>query len=449
MNPTKHTGLNRRQLEFIALGGTIGAGLFLGAGQGIQIAGPGMILAYAVAGLMTFIVARCLGEMALNDAKPQIFVRYTERYLGRRAAFVQAWSYWICCILVCMAELTAAGLFLRVWFPTLPPWIAALAGLIVVFGINRLNVRVFGEIEFWMSLLKIVTVVGFLMLGALLLLGVGHYPGASVRNLWADGGLLPNGSASFLAALPVALFAFAGTEMIGIAAAETEQPERAVPRAINGLAIRLGLFYIGTTFMIVCLMPWRSVTTDSSPILSLFSHVGLPGAETFVTVVLISAVLSSCNTTLYAATRMLKILGEMGAAPAKLTTLNAHGAPGRAAALTLAIVSLSILFNYLLPAALFQLLLGMAAMVVILNWVLMLVAHIRFRKHQPAEAMNRFPVPGAPWSNYAIIVLLAAIIVIAAQGQGLRLALVLAGTLFAGLWLIASLWRRTARAKEA
>jgi AAT family amino acid transporter len=433
--------LNSRQLEFIALGSTVGAGLFLGAGQGIQIAGPGMLVAYLTAGFMVFIVARCLGEMALADPKPSVFVSYTERYIGPGAAFIQAWSYWICCVLVCLAELTAAGLFVRVWLPDLPLWVTELAGLVTVFSINRLNVRIFGEIEFWISLLKIVTILVFLIVGALLLAGMmpSAFPGASISNLWTQGGFLPKGIVGVATALPVALFAFGGTELIGIAAAEAENPERSVPRATNGLLLRLGLFYLGTTFMLLCLEPWRNVPTDSSPIVALLARIGVPAAAALMNIVLISAVLSSCNSMLYAATRMLKVLGEIGGAPKSLSQLNAHGAPGKAATLILAALALAILLSRFLPNGLFELLLDMTAIIVISNWAIFLIAHLRFRRLREFHGKRRFPVPGAPWSILAVLVLIAATAIIAIGDPDLRLGAILAVGVMAALAVVAAM----------
>jgi L-asparagine transporter-like permease len=437
----RRIGLNSRQLEFIALGSTVGAGLFLGAGRGIQIAGPGMLVAYLIAGLMVFIVARCLGEMALADPKPRVFVRYTERYIGPRAAFVQAWTYWICCVLVCMAELTAAGLFIRVTLPGLPLWVTELAGLVTVYAINRLNVRVFGEIEFWISLLKIVTILLFLIVGILLLSGATPWllPGASISNLWTQGGFLPKGVFGVITALPVALFAFGGVELIGVAAAETETPRRSVPRATNGLLFRLGLFYLGTTLLLLCLEPWRTVPTDSSPIVALLARIGVPAAATLMNIVLISAVLSSCNSTLYAGTRMLKVLGDIGGAPKSLSELNAHGAPGKSAILIATALSIAILLSRFLPNGLFGLLLSMASILAVTNWALFLVAHLRFRRMRGSQGERRFPVPGAPWSTLAVLGLIAAAVVVAVDDPDLRLGAILAAGVVASLAAIAGL----------
>lgn len=444
-----HKGLSARQLEFIALGSTVGSGLFLGAGRGIQLAGPGMLVAYLVAGLMVFVVARCLGEMALADPKPSTFISYTDRYIGSRSAFVQAWSYWACCVLVCMAELTAAGLFIRLWLPTLPLWIPESLGLAIVFAINRLSVRVFGEVEFWISLLKVATILTFLLTGVLLLSGLTPLGlrAAAVRNLWVFGGFLPNGLMGVVAALPVALFAFGGTELIGIAAAEAENPERSVPRATNGLLYRLGLFYVGTTLVLLCLEPWRSVPGDSSPLVNLLGRIGVPAAATLMNVVLVSAVLSSCNSNLYAGARVLKALGENGGAPKGLSSLNGRGAPEQAVTLTFAAVSLAVLLSGFLPNGLFDLLLGMAALIVITNWAIFLVAHLRFRKLRKTEGGPRFAAPGAPWSNLAVLALIAGTMVVALGDPGLRLSAVLAGVVIFSLVAVAT--ARAARGETA
>ncbi|MGC1301224.1 MAG: amino acid permease [Caulobacteraceae bacterium] len=443
-------GLSKRQLEFIAFGGSIGAGLFLGVGQGIRLAGPGMLLAYATAGLMVFIVARGLGEMALADGKPDVFLRYTERYIGPMAAFVQGWSYWICCVLICMAELTAAALFMAQWFPNLPGWITEFTGLALVFAINRSSVRVFGEVEFWISLVKIVTIVGFLILGLFLLSGLGgaKIPGASVSNLWEHGGWLPKGVGGVLTALPLALFAFGGSELIGIAAAEAETPTRAVPKAINGVLIRLGVFYLGTTAVLLCLEPWNSVPTDSSPIVQVLARIGVPAAANLMNVVLISAVLSSCNSILYAATRTLKVLGAIGGAPGGLAKVNVHGAPEVAGRLIVVVIALGLISTRFLPHGVFGLLLTTVAIIALVNWALFLIANLRFRGRPEAQS-RRFATPGAPWSIYLVLLLIAVTIVIAAFDRDLRLAVVFAAVAMAILTMAARIWsemryRRTA-----
>jgi L-asparagine transporter-like permease len=424
--------LNKRQIEFIALGSTVGAGFFLGAGRGIQVAGPAILLAYLIAGAMVFVVARSLGEMALADPKPRVFVAYTERYIGPRTAFVQGWSYWSCCVLVCLAELTAASQFFGPWLPAVPPWVLQLTGLALVFAINRLSVRVFGEIEFWMALLKIATIAIFLLAGVLLLAGFGPATGASVSNLWSHGGIFPRGVTGLANAMPVALFAFGGTELIGIAAADAEDPRRSVPRAVNGLLFRLALFYLGATLLLLCLEPWSQISTDRSPIVQTLARIGIPAAATLMNVVLISAVLSSCNSTLYAGARILKVLGEIGAAPSRLSRLNIHGAPGTAAQVSVAAIIPMILLGRWLPATMFDLLLGAAAIVGITNWAIFLVAHLGFRGARPPGGASTFAAPGAPWTTRIVLAMIAITAAIAATSPPLRL-----GALFAVGLLIA------------
>jgi L-asparagine transporter-like permease len=446
--PLDHHQLSARQLEFIALGAAVGSGLFIGVGQGIRIAGPGILVAYLIAGLMVFIVARCLGEMALADAPPKVFTTYTERYVGPRSAFVQGWSYWIICVLVCTADLTAAGLFVRLWLPKLPLWIPELAGLTLVFAVNRLRVRVFGEVEFWISLLKIVGIGAFLLLSvALLMSPTPRLPGSSISNLWTQGGFLPKGLLGVVAALPVALFAFGGSELIGIAAAEAERPERSLPRATNGLLFRLALFYMGTTLALVCLEAWRDVPVDSSPIVDVLRRTGVPAAATMMNAILVSAVLSSCNSTLYAGARVLRVLGEGGAAPKRLSKLNANGVPALASGVTLGAVATAILLGRFLPNGLFGLLMAMAAVIVIANWTLFLVAHLRFQRLRKAEGERRFAAPGAPWSTVAVLVLIVGTMIVALGDSGLRLGALLATGVLLSLAMVATL--RTPRTSAA
>ncbi len=365
-------------------------------GQGIALAGPALLLAYALAGLMVFVIARCLGELALNVDPSQIFLSHTARYLGRRVAFVQGWSYWACAIIVSMAELTGGAALVHAWLPAIPTWLVALVELAILLAINRLGVRAFGETEFWMAFLKIATIAGFLLIGAAVLLGVPHVEGASVSNLWSDGGFFPHGAAGFFAALSIALFAFGGTELIGVASAEAEDPRRNIPRATNGLLARVVLFYLGSTFVVLALVPWKSLSPDGSPMVSVLSGVGIPAASAFLNVVLISAALSSCNSLLYASSRIARALSEMRAAPAALGHVSGRGVPDRALLLAGALTSSAILLNFLLPATLFQLLLGAGALTIVTNWCIILVVHLRYGACEAAPRRRSSPRRGPP-----------------------------------------------------
>ena len=426
--------LTRRQLEFLTIGGTVGAGLFLGIGQGIHLAGPAVIVAFLLAGAAVFVVARCLGDMALDVRGAATFVRTTRLNLGRRTAFVEGWSYWACVVLTCMAELTGAGMLIGAWIPAVPPWTAALAALILLSTLNRMGVRTFGEIEFWMALLKIVACIAFLILGLQVCLKFESVPGTGLANLWKDGGFLPNGWRGLILALPAAVFAFGGTELIGLAAAEADDPARSIPRAINAIVIRLALFYVGVTVALLVVLPWRTIPTTGSPFVLFLARLGFRSASGIMGIVLISAVLSSCNSCLYGSTRVLKSLADEGLAPPFLSRRNRRGAPGPSLAWCMAVIACAIGVEGLLSSRLFAILLTAAAITGLVNWAIFVMAHLHFRRTRLRAMTAPFL---SPWSNYAVLLLVIVTIGVVSDDQGVRPALLGVTLIFALLAIVA------------
>ncbi len=435
--------LSRRQVEFLALGGTIGAGLFLGSGQALHMAGTALLPAYALCGLVVYIIARCLGELALDDPDQGTFVNHIGSQLGPAYAFVSGWSYWITMIVVCMAELTAVGLLLHAWFPALPQWIPAFAVLLLLFLVNRNGVRLFGEVEFWLALLKIVTIVGFILLGLAAIMAPARLDltGAHLSNLWRLGGVFPTGLAGFLAILPIALFPFGGIELISLAAAETADPLHTLPRAVNGLLLRVLVFYLGVLAALLVLLPWTEIVPGASPFVLVLRRLDVPFAAGFLNLVLITAVTSSCNSILFGATRALRSLALDGAAPASLAQSNRNGVPIRAVTVSIAGISLTIVLNYLLPAEIFQLLLQMTALVITVNWSFIVIAHLRYRQTR-GQLELRYPAPWTPWSNYLVLVFVLMVLSILAIDRTARIPLLLAILGFAALAIAARLRRR-------
>lgn len=430
-------GLTGRQVEYFALGGALGSGIFLGVGQGIRIGGPALILAYAVAGIVMYIVARCLGEMALNGNRSGSFVSYTKRYWGPRAGFVHGWGYWVCGTMVCMAELTAVGMLVHSWMPSIPQWIPALGGLLVLCGINSLRVRVFGEVEFGMALIKILALSLFLIVGAYLLFAgpTASLPTATVKNLWTQGGFFPTGLHGFLSVLPIAAFAFGGTELICLAAAETVEPERTLPRAINGLLVRLLLFYVGTTFLIVTLVPWRDVPTDGSPIVAIFERMGVRAAGAIMSVVLITVLLSACNSLMFGMARVLRALALERCAPAPFGKLNRYDTPGNAVIVSMLAISAAIALNYYIPGEVFGLLMNSIAMAVVAVWAIFVAVHLRFRRSVKDIGALTYAAPLSPWGNLFVLVFLVAVTGILAMDATFRPAFIYVAGLFAGLFV--------------
>ncbi len=438
--------LSRRQVEFLALGGTIGAGLFLGSGQALHMAGPALLPAYGLCGLVVYIIARCLGELALADPGQGTFVNHIGSQLGPAYAFVSGWSYWITMVVVCMAELTAVGLLLHAWAPTLPQWIPAFFVLLLLFAVNQGSVRLFGEVEFWLALLKIATIVGFILLG-LAAIAMPHrlgLTGAHLSNLWRYGGIFPTGLAGFLAILPIALFPFGGIELVSLAAAETADPHRTLPRAVNGLLLRVLVFYLGAMAALLVLLPWPEVVPGSSPFVTVLRRLGVPFAAGLLNLVLITAVTSSCNSILFGATRALRSLALNGGAPASWAQSNRHGIPIRAVIVSIAAISLTIVLNYLLPAEIFGLLLQMTALVITANWSFIVMAHLRYRRRRGRDPLQ-FPAPWTPWSNYLVLLFVLLVLSILAIDRSARGPLLLAVLGFATLAILARLRRRHIR----
>jgi L-asparagine transporter-like permease len=431
-------GLAGRHVEFLAVGGTIGAGLFLGSGAGIQIAGPGLIVAYALTGAVVFIVTRCLAEMALAGPGKGTFVHFVAQYLGTRIAFVCGWSYWFAAILASMAELTAMGALSHAWFPAIAQWAPTFAALIGLFALNRIQVRALGEFEFWVTLLKILALVSFIVLGVVALCtSVGIKPaGAAVSNLWRHGGFFPTGLSGFLSVLPFALFGYAGAELIGIAAAETDNPARTLPRAVNALVLRLFIFYVGSMLIVMALVPWTAFSGSESPFVLVLQKMGIPAITVVMNIVLISALLSSCNSTLFGASRVLKSLASMGGAPASLARLNERGAPAQSALVSTVAILITIVLNYFVPAQAFGLLLSASIVCVMFNWVLFVSAHRQFRRQRIEIASPfRWRLPLA--FNFSVMIFLALVLLVLSRDSGFRAALLFDTAFLAGLSFIA------------
>lgn len=357
------------------MGGTIGAGLFIGSARAIQMAGPAVILAYALCGLVVYIIARCLGELALADLGQETFVNYIGIQLGSRYAFVSGWSYWFSLVLVGMAELTAVGLFVHVWLPTLPRWIAPFAALSLLFVVNRASVRLFGESEFWLALIKITSLTCFILLGlaAVLLPGLGLL-GAHFSNPWRLSSYFPTGFLGLCTVLPIALFSFGDVELISLAAAETADPSRTLPRAVNGLLVRIVVFYVGTIGSLLLLLPQTEIGSESSPLVTVLIRLGVPLAGSLLNFILITVVISSCDSILFGATRVLRSLALDGSAPASWANSGRRGVPTRAVNVSTAAASPMIGLNYLFPAQVFGILSEMVAMFTSVNWMLIVIA---------------------------------------------------------------------------
>ena len=405
--PEDGAGLTHRHVLFIALGGAIGVGLFLGSGKSIAVAGPSILFGYVICGVMVYLIARALGEMTWHTPDAGSFSHFAERYIGSWAGFITGWAYWCVWILVVMIELTGIGIQMKTWFPDLPQWITALAVAAALFCVNLMNVRIFGEVEFGITLIKILTVFGLIIVGGGMVLHGQFFsndPNAPhISNLWEHGGLLPFGLKGLLMGLPIAAFSFAGTEVIGLTAAEVREPRKVIPRAINSIIFRIFFFYISSLTVVMMLYAWNKLDNNASPFVAVFERAGLSTAATVINLVVITAFLSQANTGIFAASRMLHAMASKQHAPFALTRVNRRNIPITSLLVTMGTLMCGVLLNYLVPEYVFSLLTNSVVVLFIWVWCIILITHICFRRAMARQgiAKNDFSLPLAPWTNIA------------------------------------------------
>lgn len=409
-------GLKNRHIQLIALGGSIGTGLFLGVSQTIQLAGPAVILGYAIAGLIAFLMMRQLGEMIVHEPVSGSFSHFAYQYWGKFAGFMSGWNYWVLNILVCMAELSAIGLYIHYWWPEIPTWVSALGFFIFINIINLLHVKLFGEMEFWLSIIKVLAIIAMIGFGSYLLASGSGSASSSIQNLWQIGGFFPNGVMGLVMAMAMIMFAFGGIELVGIAAAETDDPQKTLPKAINQIVYRVLLFYICTLVVILSLYPWNQMAQGGSPFVLIFDSLGSQGVATALNFIVLTAAVSVYNSTNYCTSRMLLGLAEQGNAPAFLRKINPRGIPVNALMVSALFTLLCVLLNYLFPKTAFSLLMMLVVAAIVINWVVISYTHLKFKRYMLKHQHNTlFPSLFYPWSNYLCIAFMAGILVIMSQ----------------------------------
>ena len=370
--------LTERQFGLLAIGGTVGAGLFLGVGEGLRTAGSALLLLFAIAALLAWAVTHALGELVMAKGLAATYLEAAGAILGRRLMFVQGWGYWSAAILACMAQLTGAGLILHGIIHT-PVWLSALIALGALALIQRLSVHAVGQVEVWLTSIKVATLVLILLLGIVALLHPLWEGSPGLDGIVGSGRTRAPGS-SWLRATPLALFSFGNAEIIGIAAAELEQGAGRLRRAIRNFILRLAVLNLGVAAAVLVLIPMAALPKEESPFVTVFVRCGLPYAHEVIAVILISVMISSCNSCLYGANRVLEALAAQGCAPRALTVRNARGAPAYALGLTLVGVVLAIVLHVFVPTKAFGLLLAAAAIFGLANWTLILIAHLKLRR---------------------------------------------------------------------
>lgn len=423
---TLNRGLKNRHIQLIALGGAVGTGLFLGVSHTIQLAGPSILLGYALGGMIAFFIMRQLGEMVVEEPVAGTFSHFAYRYWSGFAGFMSGWNYWALYVLVGMAELTAIGVYMQYWWPALPTWTSAALFFMLVNAINLVHVRLYGELEFWFSLVKVGAILGMIGFGAWLLASGTGGPQASMANLWQHGGFFPNGVSGLVMAMAIIMFSFGGLELIGITAAEADQPEKSIPRATNQVIVRILVFYVGALLVLLALYPWQKVVTGGSPFVLIFHELNSNAVATALNVVILTAALSVYNSCVYSNSRMLYGLARQGNAPRSLLWVNTRGVPLRALGLSSLATGTCVLLNYLMPEGALGLLMALVVSALVLNWFIISLTHLRFRAAKRKEGTTtRFPSWGYPLTNYLCLVFLAGILVIMLFTPGVRVSVLL------------------------
>ncbi|MCD9879654.1 amino acid permease [Streptomyces guryensis] len=405
-------GLKNRHLSMIAIGGVIGAGLFVGSASGIAAAGPGILLSYALVGALVVFVMRMLGEMAAANPSSGSFSAYADRALGRWAGFSIGWLYWFFWVVVLAVEATAGAKILEGWIPAVPQWGWALIVMLVLTITNLASVGSFGEFEFWFAGIKVVAITGFIVLGGLAIFGVlpgSDHAATGFDNLTSHGGFLPNGPGAILTGILLVVFSFMGSEIVTLAAGESPNARQAVAKATRSVIWRVGVFYVGSILVVVSLLPWNdpSIAKKGSYVAALDS-IGIPHAGQIMNFIVLTAVLSCLNSGLYTASRMAFSLGQRGDAPRSLVRTNSRGVPQPAILASVAFGFIAVGFNYLWPDTVFQFLLNSSGAVALFVWLVICFSQLRMRgiilRENPEKLVVRMWLfPYLTWATIGMI----------------------------------------------
>jgi L-asparagine permease len=403
--------LGNRQVQMIAIGGAIGSGLFLGAGARLHSAGPALMLVYAVAGVFAFLVVRAMGEMVMHRPTSGSFVSYSREFIGERSAYFAGWMYFLNWACSGMGDVTAAAVYVKFFFPYVQQWIPALIALGVVLAVNLVSVKIFGELEFWFAAIKVLTLVAFMVTAIVVLISRTEVaPGFDTgpQMIFEHGGFFPAGSLAVLMILQGVVFAYAGVEMVGVAAGETDNPRKVIPKAVNSVGWRIAVFYIGSVLLLTMLLPSVMYKSGESPFVTVLDKLGVPAAAGIMNIVVLTAALSSVNSGLYTTGRVLRSLAFNGSAPMVLGKMSRHGVPYAGVLLTGFIYLVGVFLNLLLPHEAFEITTELSAVGIIGMWSMIMIAHLAMRRAMDQGRIDRVPfrLPGAPYTNYLTLAFL-------------------------------------------
>ncbi|MEU1813787.1 amino acid permease [Streptomyces roseifaciens] len=416
-------GLKQRHLTMLGLGGVIGAGLFVGSGAGIAVAGPGIIVSYLIAGVLAMLVMRMLGEMSAAMPASGAFSVHAERALGRWAGFTVGWLYWFLLVVVLAVEATGAAQIANGWVPGVPQWAWVLIFMVVFTAANLTAVKNFGEFEFWFAALKVGAIVLFLGLSLLAVFGLlPDTEAVGFTNLTGQGGFLPNGVSGVVSGVLAVVFAFGGLEVLTIAAAESDDPARAVGRAVRSAVWRILFFYVGSMLVIVTLLPWSSMEPGKSPYVAVLDHIGIPAAGQIMNIVVFVALLSALNANLYGSSRMVFSLAERSEAPKALLKVSGSGVPRRAVLASVAFGFASVILNLQWPDSIFRYLLNAVGAVLLFVWGLIAVSQLRLRRRIEREMPEKLALRMwcFPYLTWVALAGMAGVLVLMLTDDGAR-----------------------------
>ncbi|MGG0383437.1 amino acid permease [Priestia filamentosa] len=413
-NKDLNRDLKSRHIQMIALGGTIGVGLFMGSASTIQWTGPSVMLAYAISGVFIFLIMRAMGEMLYVEPSTGSFATFGYKYIHPLAGYMTAWSNWFQWVIVGMAEIIAVGTYMQYWFPDLPAWIPGFIAMIILGAANLISVKSFGEIEFWFALIKIVTIILMIVAGiGLIFFGFGSGGKAiGLSNLWGHGGLFTGGWKGFFFALSLVVAAYQGVELVGITAGEAKDPKKTLTKAIQSTIWRILIFYIGAIFVIVTVYPWDQLNAIGSPFVATFAKVGITAAAGFINFVVITAAMSGCNSGIYSAGRMLYTLGINGQAPKFFAKVSHGGVPLFGTFGVLIGLAIGVVLSYIAPENLFVHVYSASVLPGMIPWFVILISQIQFRKRNRVKMDHHpFKMPFAPFTNYITIAFLLMVLI--------------------------------------
>ncbi|WP_279026052.1 bifunctional threonine/serine APC transporter ThrP [Gibbsiella quercinecans] len=409
-------GLEARHIELIALGGTIGVGLFMGSASTLKWAGPSVLLAYIIAGLFVFFIMRSMGEMLFLEPVAGSFAVYAHKYMNPYFGYLTAWGYWFMWIAVGVSEITAIGVYVQFWFPEIPQWLPALIAVGMVALANLVAVRLYGELEFWFAMIKVTTIIVMILVGlGVIFFGFGN-GGEPIgfANLTAHGGFFAGGWKGFLFALCIVVASYQGVELVGITAGEAKNPKVTLKRAINNILWRILIFYVGAIFVIVTIFPWNGIGTAGSPFVLTFAKIGIVAAAGIINFVVLSAALSGCNSGMYSGGRMLYALAKNRQLPAALTKLSGNGVPVNCIVITILCLLAGAMLNYIIPnpQQVFVYVYSASVLPGMVPWFVVLISQLHFRRvHKEAIKTHGFKSIMFPYVNYLTIAFLLCVLV--------------------------------------